>query len=138
MRNDFLDSILVVNFDKNCKSARKTTSGSIRSSSRAFERAYRGRAWIGSPVNMKVDSHKVSGIIGTGTLKPKELTLTKQSHEDPELFKVGASYTEDVILEVIRPFTALNSKMRKSQTVRNNVDKFQIEQVIILICLFSR
>jgi hypothetical protein len=132
VRNDFLDSILVVNFDRNYKSARNiTSSNSSRCSSRAFERAYRGRAFIGSQVSKKADAQNFSGIIGTGTgFRSKEQNLAKQSHEDPvQVYDLEDSHTVPVNLDDLYSFTSPNSKTRRTQTVRNNVDKFQIEQV---------
>ena len=118
---------------------------SSRSSSRAFERACRGRvrAVNNNFEGLKKDSEEFSGIIGTGTgIRPKTTSVAIDHQHTFRLETTIPNRTDDysdlsILAEDIHPLTSKNGSKKKSQTVRNNVDKFQIEQVSQLIFLFK-
>jgi hypothetical protein len=140
--DSYLESLLVINFEASRTKSKDRPISSPKSSSRAFERAFRGRVWTAhdNPEKHKNISEHFADIIGTGTaLRPKTTDML-MDHADP-LILPNALVKDSVevsdissSLHDIRPFTSQNASspcQRRSQTVRNNVDKFQIEQITL-------
>jgi hypothetical protein len=140
--DNYLESLLVVNFEVSSRKSNERPSSSPKTSSRAFERAFRGRVWTAhdNPENHKNISESFADIIGTGTaIRPKTTDLI-MGQAEPLIIKNELVKNSDEVSDLssslpdVRPFTSLNMGspcQRRSQTVRNNVDKFQIEQITL-------
>lgn len=140
--DNYLQSLIVVNFEAS-KCTSKERPASCRSSYRAFERAFRGRVRTAYDTQgrLKTDPESFSSIVGTGTaIRPKTTDAIQDQNDHIELLAKDITLIKnneeesDVssILQDVRPFTTQNNysvSQKRTQTVRNNVDKFQIEQV---------
>lgn len=104
---------------------------SIRSSNRAFERACRGRARTVHDTSGRLKAESISFVIGNGTaIRPKTVHVNENHIEKP-LSNDDVQYQSSSFHDVKSSNLHANYLVaqKRSQTVRNNVDKFQIEQV---------